>query len=501
MDLPGELPAEASEVALSLTLPFQGFDVSFKVKAEVIRAVPETGMLAVRFTEIGERERELMQHFIEELVRGSMVDVEDTIQRIDLPVTPASLEPDTPKMPKGTPVKRWPVKTVVMTCVYLVIGMAVFSYAGLLGYSNFYRMEVPTAVIAAPVETVTAAADGKVEIGDVRPGDHVKTGAVIVRLLDDALEREIALADIEVQARKAKLGFVKQKQLEELERLRGYATVEMKNLEQTKIELEAITAQLTIAQLNRQRLGALLAKGFTTSTKVDEAEQQVILLKKQMQIRRVELASRIDLASLNAGKRMYTGNETIGSGDLVGTHSDLEAEVRLTEHEIQLAQQRHIAQLDLRESANVRSPFDGTVLELPRTNNASVRKGDIIAIIEQRRSRYVSAWMNQDEILKVGLGDEALVYIPALGETLKGRVLEIDRTSGFINEQAQRQNPGYGWRGATDRSARVKIEFSDPKQVEDFERYRSGLPVVVVFEQRSTNSLISNIKKKLGTSL
>ena len=499
--LPGALPEEGSEIPLGLTLPFQGFDVSFNVKAEVVRAVAERGMLSVCFTEIGERERELMQHFIEELVRGSMVDVEDTIQRIDLPVTPASLEPDAPKHQKGTPVKRWPVKTIVMTGVYLMLGTIVFGYAGLLGYSNFYRMEVQTAVIAAPVETVTAAADGKVEIGDVRPGDHVKAGSVIVRLLDDSLEREIALADIEVQARKAKLGFVKKKQLEELDRMRGYATVEMKNLEQTKIELEAIKAQLKIAELNRMRLAALLAKGFTTSQKSDEAEQQVISLTKQMQIRSVELSSRIDLATLNAGKRMYTGNETIGSGDLVGTGSDLEAEVRLTEHEIQLAQQRYITQLDLRESTSVRSPFDGTVLELPRFDKASVRKGDVIAVIEQRRNRYVSAYLNQDEVLKVGLGDEALVFIPALGETIKGRVREIDRTSGFIQEQQQRQNPAFGWRGATDRSAKVKIEFSNPDQVDDFEKYRSGLPVVVVFEQRSTNSLLNKIKKKISTSL
>ena len=500
--LPGDLPEAGSEVSLGLTLPFQGFDVSFSVKSEVIRSLPERGMLAVRFTEIGERERELMQHFIEELVRGSMVDVEDTIQRIDLPVTPASLEPDKPKMLSGaTPLRRWPVKTIVMTGIYLTLGVCVFSYAGLLGYSNFYRMEVQTAVITAPVETVTASADGKVEIGDIRPGDHVRAGTVIVRLLDDTLEREIALANIEVQERKAKLALTKQHQLEELDRIKGYATVEMKNLQQTKIELDALAAQLKIAQLNQSRLNGLMAKGFTTAAKIDEAGQQVITLKKQYEIRRVELQSRIELAEQNAGKRMYTGNETIGSGDLVGTSSNLEAEVHFAEHEIQLAQQRYIAQLDMRQSTSVRAPFDGTVLELPRFDQASVRKGDVIAIIEQRRNRTVTAWLNQDEVMKVGIGDEALVFIPALGETVKGRVREIDRTSGFIQEQQQRQNPGYGWRGATDRSAKVKIEFSDPKQVEDFERYRSGLPVVVVFEQRSTNSLLNKIKKKISTTL
>ena len=138
---------------------------------------------------------------------------------------------------------------------------------------------------------------------------------------------------------------------------------------------------------------------------------------------------------------------------------------------------------------------------MPRIDKGSVRKGDTIAIIEQRKDRYVTAFLNQDEVMKVGLGDEALVYIPAVGETVKGRVTEIDRTSGFIKEQDQRQSPGYGWRGASDRSARITIQFSEPHKLADTERYRSGLPVVVVFEQRSTNSLITAIKKKFAVAL
>ena len=48
---------------------------------------------AVEFTEIGERELELMHHFIEDLVRGAMSEVADSIQRIDVPITPVSTDP------------------------------------------------------------------------------------------------------------------------------------------------------------------------------------------------------------------------------------------------------------------------------------------------------------------------------------------------------------------------------------------------------------------------
>lgn len=492
---PGELPVAGSELSFNLTLPFQGFDVSFDVKAEVVRTNGIEKMFAVRFTEIGERERELMQHFIEELVRGSMSEVEDTIQRIDVPVTPARLEPDAKRIPATMPVRRWPVKTIVMTAFYAIAGLVVFGYAGLLGYSNFYRMEIQTAVISAPVETVAAQADGQVALTGIKAGDPVKTGDVVVNLIDNQLEREIELADIEVKSRKAQLAYLKQRQTEELERLKGYATVEMKNVRQNKVELEGLQEQLKLAEDQHSRLKLLLDKGYATESKLDEASKQVIALKSDIERRRIELVSRADLAEMNFGKRLYTGQT------IEGEAADIEGRVRLAEHEINLATQRREAYVKQRARAAVVSPFDGTVLEVPRIDGGSVRKGDTLAIIEQRLNRRVTAYLNQDEILKIGLGDEAIIYVPALGETINGRVVKIDRTSGFVREQDQRNNPGYGWRGPSDRSAKIEMEFIDPKRVTDSERYRSGLPVVVVFEQRTTNSLLASIKKKFAVAL
>ena len=492
---PGELPAPGTEKQFHLTLPFQGFDVSFDIKAEVVRAIAETKTFAVRFTEIGERERELMQHFIEELVRGSMSEVEDTIQRIDVPVTPAKLEPDFKNLPSNLPVRRWPMKTMVMTSVYGFAGLVIFGYAGLLGYTNFFRMEIQTAVISAPVEKVTAQADGQVLWTKVKPGDAVKSGEIVVTVVDNQLEREIEVADIEVKERKAQLSYLKRRQLDELDKLRGFANVEMKNVKQSKIEFDGLNEQFELANEQYKRLKALADKGFATESKLDDAHKQVITLKVQLESRRVELASRVELADGNIGKRLYNGSNLIGEAE------DVEAKVHLAENQIKLAEERAKTFVRQRERAAAVSPFDGTVLDLPRNDRGAIRKGETIAIIEQRKDRFVTAFLNQDEILKVGLGDDALLFVPAIGETLKGRVKSIDRTSGFLTEQNERQMPGYQWRGAHDRSAKITIEFVDPTKVADVERYRSGLPVVVVFEQRSTNSLLSALKKKFQVAM
>ncbi|MBU1211433.1 MAG: HlyD family efflux transporter periplasmic adaptor subunit [Alphaproteobacteria bacterium] len=501
---PGDLPSVGTAVDLAMTLPFQGFDVAFKATAEVVRAHPARGMFAVQFIELGDRERELMAHFIEELVRGHMGDAADTIQRIDVPVTPASLQPDEPRKPPNEsadaklerlPWRRWPVKTIAMSAFYIVLGVVVFSYAGILTYSNFFRMEVPTAVITAPVEMVEAQADGHLEFAGLKQGDSVRSGDVLLNLIDGKLEREIELADIAVKERKAKLIYLKRRHADELERVKSFAAIEMKNVEQARLSLEAANVSLQTARNQYARLKILYDKGFATQSRLEEAQEKMVTLDTQLASRRIELATRVGLAEDDIGKRLYTGD------DLIGKSGELDAEVRLAEHDIALSQQRYIANLKMRDSLAVRAPFDGTILKLPRFDKSAVRRGDVIAIVEQRRNRQVTAFLTQDEVAKVGLGDQALLYLPALGETLAGRVTSIDRTSGFIREQEQRANPGYAWRGPTDRSAQVSISFDDDAVLRDSERYRSGLPVTVIFEQRTQNSILSGIASKLAVSM
>lgn len=491
-NFPEKLPAQLDELSLHLSLPFQGFEVSFDAKAEVVRTNAETSMFACQFTELGERERELMSHFIEELVRGSMSDVEDTIQRIDVPVTPASLEPDVNPVSK-VPVRRLPVKAMAMTGVYAVLGLFVFGYIALLSYSNFYRMEVQTAVISAPVEAVAAQAEGRVTWTDLKPGSKVKRGQVVVNLLDNKLERDIDMADLAISEERAKLLFYKQRQADELQRMRGFAKVEMKNVEQSKLDLQALEAQYRAAKNQYGRIKHLHKRGFTTDAKLDDAAQRVVTSKKRLESKRVELNSRISLADLNFGKRHYTGQNLVGEIGL------LKAQAQLAANKIQLAKKKRDVLLNARQRLSVVAPFDGTILDLPHGNMGHVRRGDIVAIIEQRKARHVTAFLTQEEVQKIGLGDEALLYIPAVGETLKGTVSVIDRTSGFIKEQEQRHKPGYNWRGPTDRSAKVVLKFNEPEKISDSDVYRSGLPVVAVFPQRSTNSLMSSIKQRFAS--
>ncbi len=484
---PGPLPAVGATLTLHLALPFQGFAISFDATVEVVRIDPVERMLAVRFVDLGDREARIMQHFVEELIRGAMIDVEDTIQRMDVPLTPVSTKPD-PNPRSELPIRRWPVKTIAYTAFYAVLGLSIFTYSGLLAYSNFFRMEIESAVIQAPVEAVRAEADGHVTWAEFRPGDFVPQGEIVLNVADNELERQIDFADIEITERKAKLLYLKHRQLNELDRMEDFATVELKNLDQSKFDLEARAEEAKAAAAQATRITKLFKKGYATRLQLDNASKAAVTARKAFQSAEVELSSRRTLAGRDIGERHYTGE------NFVGERAQIEAEIKLAEAEIMTASGKHQALVAHRTRLAARAPFDALLLDLPRVNDGSVHRGDVIAILEQPRSRRVMAYLTQDEVLKVGLGDEASVFVPSTETTLVARVTGIDRTSGFVDEQ----NQTYSWRGRKDRTAKVTLEFSDTSPLDDKASYRSGTPVVVIFDARSTNQLLSDIRQKVG---
>ena len=95
--------------------------------------------------------------------------------------------------------------------------------------------------------------------------------------------------------------------------------------------------------------------------------------------------------------------------------------------------------------------------------------------------RVVDVFLTQEELLEIGLGDEASVHFPSSGTRIQALVRTIDRTSGYIDEVESK----YDWRGPKDRSAKVTLSFAALPSAEVRERFTPGLPAVVLF-QRTT---------------
>lgn len=481
------LPPVGDQISAYIELPFQGFDIAFDVEGRVVRVEDgEHDTFAFEFVDLTDRAQEILSHFVSEILRGSMVAVEDTIQRIDVPVTPVSTKPDpAPGVEEAPP--RFPIKTVLNSALYITLGLLVFGYVGLMLYANYFRMEVQSAVIAAPVESVEATFAGRVIWGPFRPGDEVQTGDILLHVADHELEKSIDVAAIAIEDRKAKLVYLRRRRDEELKRMNGLAQVELKNVEQLQLDVDRLKTEYIVARRSYERLKKLHAKGYTTASRLEEAEARVVGARKRLDSARIELTARVELSTENVGQRHYTGD------NFVGDIARIEADLLLAKQQVSSAVSRHEALLKHRSRLAVRAPFSGLLKELPRVDQGSVRFGDVVAVIENVGSRHVIAYLLQDEILKIGLGDEALGYLPSLDETVRLRVVDIDRTDGFIDEA----NAKYSWRGLKDRSAKVTLAFEDARPLQDADVFRPGLPVIVVFEQRSTNQMASEVQRRL----
>ncbi|MEM8973409.1 MAG: PilZ domain-containing protein, partial [Pseudomonadota bacterium] len=311
-DPDGTLPAIGDELIVDLELPFQGFDIKFNTTLEVLRVDPETRMISGKYVDLGEREQELMQHFVEDIIRGAMSDIEDTIQRIDVPVTPASLSPDKSKSDSDVPVRRWPVRAMVYSSAYVLSGLAVFAYASMLVFSTYFNLEVTSAVISAPLEQVKAQAEGRLRWTRFRPGDPVIEGDVVLHLYDNKLEREIDLAGLAIKERSNEIAYLMRRKVDELDKASAFAHIEAKEIAQSRLQQENLQEQVHAARLTHVRAEHLFSKGHAPAAKVEETRKKLIALEKELQSQKLELQTRIKVAEKNLGKRHFSGDNVIG---------------------------------------------------------------------------------------------------------------------------------------------------------------------------------------------
>ncbi len=476
--------AEQGEILdLTLHVPFQGFDISFSATAKVVRNNQEDHFLAVMFEEIGERETEIMSHFVEEIIRGSITTVDDTLLRIDTPVTPVSTKPD-PNPTSDVPVQRWPMKTIFFTTFYALAGLGVLAYVGLLAYSNFARLEVETAVVSAPLQPLIATSNGRIRKVHVSEKTSVSFAAPLITVEDPELERAIDFAQLRIDRATVALLSHQKELAAEKARLNDYQAIAQDELVRIESEIKTLQTQANIVGTQLGRFTGLLKKGWTTESKVDEIRQvyqDISGALTQARLKHAERSANLERASEG---RFFNGMR------LEGRMTELEAEIDRAWHEITSTTQEHNALLRQRDRLMLAAPSNGRVVTLTKPAGSTIKRGEEIGLFERDEARLIHAYLNQDEILEVGLGDEAQLYFPSLDEKIPARVKAVDRTEGYIDEMSDR----YTWRGQKDRSARVTLAFEGLKIEDIRRRFDPGLPVIVLFERRNRNDIHHDIR-------
>ena len=444
----GDLPAAGDILAARVSVPFQGFSIGFDLEAQVLRADPDSGEIAAKFVDLDERARDLLEHFVENIVRGSMTTAEDTIRRIDTPVTPVSTKPDKNPLSE-VPARRWPVKRVFMLVFYTLVGLGLFGYIALTFFSIATSLEVKTAVVSAPIETVLASTSGVIVETPVATGEMVGSGEVLMHIQDADLEEAIDRAAIKVMAAEAEVDRAQSDfdlALARFDERRQTAAHEQRL---AAIQVSDLKERVVVMTRRLERVDVMRKKGLVPSVVVEKTEMDLSELRAQLDAAEAELALKAEIV-----RQLDAGHAAAAVTNL--DENLFHADERLRQTELGVERTRmELASLEKqRDMIAVRAPSGGSIIQKLKSMGSGVKRSEPIALFQRAEATKIDAYLTHDELLALDTRMPVTVFLPNEDRRFPARIVGVDRESAYVDHGRAR----YLWRDDEDRTVRITLE-------------------------------------------
>lgn len=416
-----------------LSIPFQGMELRMPIALQFQRYSEAENCSVFSFVDMSERQRDTLRLFIEELVRGEMVSSQDIIKRLDAPTTPVRpLDKQTPiPLPAAPKSARW--QTWFFSLFYLVAGVGLTAWLGVLWYANVVKMEVQTAWLSTPTQALGSIVEGRVANVLVAEGSNVSKGAILARVSDPNLERDIDAAQA---------GLTQQAQLQ-LEQTQRIANL--------KAQVAILSAQIPVTKGDLARKQELFDAGALARFDLDKAKLDLVQQTSNLQVAKTNLAQL----------------EQLGREHPVNSVGDRTLKILLNQ----------------RKRLEITAPFDGKVVRILRTVGTAVRPGDAVVLLQSKQDPIVEAYVSQQQSLQLNIGDVGEVYLPGSNVRMKASIRQLepvsqsDVTGGLVSDQRQT-------------GVKISLKLQNPTQARSFindKQPQVGTPVVVVFERRRSS--------------
>ena len=459
---------DGDELECNFSLPFQGFFLAFNVHIKVIRRFKNT--LATKFIDIDERKTELLEHFIEELVRGNMTPVGDTILRIDSPVTPVSYEPDH-NPTSDLPVRRWPLKLILVTTLYTFAGIVLLLYILFTLWVNFLSLQVETGVVIAPLEAVVSTADGKIAEVASSLNQPILQGEPLINIHNPKIQQQIEQAKINIDRSKLLLERLRHEKDVAQAKLKDYQGYSLLKLKKMELHVQTLRKQERMAHVHDDRIQLLFAQGHASKRASDQAADEHVQLKREV------------LSAVNELNEQHLSKNSLAEGRF---YSGERFELDVNELTVNIEQVKRHINMDTQElfvlyrhkgNLNLYAPSDGRLVELFKHKGSATKRGETIAVFERDEPRLIEVFLTQEEVLEVKMNQLARVYFTSLDLTVNARVSSIDRSYNSVDSLTNR----FTWHDGRERNSKVTLRFVDLNTLASQVKITSGLPAVVTF--------------------
>ncbi len=467
---------------LNVHIPFQGFLMAFSVNARVRYVDAQSGAVGLQFIDLDERQLELLRYFSDNLLRGRMARVDETIRRVDIPVTPPSEQPDEPVALPDAGKKRKP-PTLRMALLYGVVGLLLTALVVASIYASFFRLEVDTAVVRAQVEPIVAPDKGVVSAVYVAPGDRVARDEPLVRLANQELATRIEKARVALEELRLSRDALRASLEDGTQSLQVYRQLAEGKLEAARQKVDAARKRVALTRRDLQRKRALLADGVVTRAEVEAAELAHKSAQEALGVARAELKVAEAVTGAAAGGRYFSDKRQEFSIEQRRNElANMERRIALEEEKFKFLQQQ-------RERLVLRAPYDGRVVQVPKSEGNLVAAGEPAVVLERAEIPQVHAYLTQQELLKVRKGSQATVYVPAIDRHLTATVVSID-TLPAIGHAGDVQ---FDQAGREARNGHVVLALRPEEVLRHAGDLSGGLPVIVNFERSTSSRLVNSL--------
>jgi multidrug resistance efflux pump len=382
-----DVPLEVDQVISALcVLPMPDSQISLKVELQMkSRRKDVTGF---EFHNITQRQKRVLRHYIESAIQGKIDNVEDLMAVVTTPglATPIEEALNLTELEAESLFKRFRAKSYVsigLGVLFLITVMVV------LFYNTVYRIHA-TGLISGNIERVTANSNGVVKQIMAGRNAYIDAGTPLFAIEDPNI------------------------------------AIELDNIEKA---LGNIDAQIgALAEKNQRRTAGLVDSLRRTLEKKEQElknarelfDRRIITIKDYSFVE-----NQYHQAAVNHARAVEQAEEG---------RSSLAAEIEELQYQKAALVIQQDALLRRRAKQTVSTPVKGKVFHIEHAVGEYVTPNDVMVLIEKDAPPNVLLRLLTEDALKIRIGMDAAVYVPATDTEYDARVIAVGYSS--VNSEA-----------------------------------------------------------------
>jgi multidrug resistance efflux pump len=462
------------EFPITPIVKFRDFNIQFDATAIALHYNIKNQELIATFKDIPEEHQELLQYFSDALSTGDMVNIDNVLRRVDMPVTPASTQ--LAKIPENKQTSQ-KLKRGLFASLYLLLGAGLFLFTLATLYNSFFLLEVETAFVNSPAIPVQTHSQGSVKDILVKNNEQVSLGQPLLTL--DVSDNDRLPKQVQIDIAKQKVAL-----FQALLNNHKDKTASQTHLNQTKVNAKNATLQAAIITKNL-KCNRRYASNIDRRNPTKRNAECHVARKKVTAARAQAKSSRAYLAA--AKKSHENSIQATPEGNKKST-SVLQAKLAQAQQKVKTIENTPESLLG---TETIYSPIAGKIIKIVDVTHQYIKKGHLIAVIQQPDSeQFIEAHITQEDAMQLNVGNKAIAYSPSLARDYPMVVDQVDLTNDVISVNNISLFNQYI---PNNKTAKVILKFVDKQS----ETLSFALPVKLSIEKQ--NAFTKKMKDSLAS--